>query len=110
MARIRAVNKPDWGIQQDAWLFGCALYVVQEDQCGPLRVGIAEHPLRRLSTLQCGNPRVLSLRAIYCGSRADCRRIERAITDIWSHTALRGSWLDAELGKVLADIEAEAAA
>lgn len=104
MARIRSIKPDFWGNAQDAWTHGCSLYVIQERRKGPVKVGIAEHPIRRLSALQGGNPRSISLRAIFVGSREDCRFVEGAILFRFSGRGLVGEWLDVRLDEVLAEV------
>lgn len=105
MSRIRTIKPDFWVGQQQAWPFGCALYVVQERRSGPVKVGIANHPIRRVCALQCGNPRRISLRSIYVGQRSDCRFVEGAILFLFSGRSLVGEWLDVPLGEVLAEVQ-----
>jgi hypothetical protein len=102
--KLRSIQPALWGGQQDPWSHGCSLYVLQERRQGPVKVGIAEHPIRRLSALQGGNPRRISMRAIYVGSREDCRFIEGAILFRFSGRGLIGEWLDVPLAEVLSEI------
>jgi len=105
MATLRRMNPTEWGRNKDIWDKGCSLYVIEEQHPGPVKVGIAEHPIRRLSILQCGNPRALFLRAIYCGTRADCRWIEGAIHFRFSGSILRGEWMSESVATVEAELE-----
>lgn len=105
MATIRRVDASEWGRNKDIWAKGCSLYVIEEQHPGPVKVGIAEHPIRRLSILQCGNPRVLFLRAVYVGTRADCRWIEGAIHFRFSGSILRGEWMSESVATVTAELE-----
>jgi|SRR5687768_2950171 len=53
------------------------LYVIQEgDDCW-FKIGIAGHPVRRLSSLQAGNRRLLRLVAAYAGTDAECCFFEK---------------------------------
>jgi hypothetical protein len=76
VAHIKKIDVASLPAQQDAQALGCVLYVIEEAGSGHFKIGIAGHPRRRLSGLQCGNFRKLSLVAAYQGSRAHCRKIE----------------------------------
>lgn len=52
------------------------LYIIGEDE-EHFKIGIASHPLRRLSALQSGNRRKLTIRAAYGGGSAACAYIEK---------------------------------
>lgn len=105
MAALRRIGPDQWGRNKDVWGKGCSVYIVEEQHPGPVKVGIAEHPIRRLSTLQCGNPRPLFLRAVYCGTRADCRWVEGAIHFRFSGSLLRGEWLSESVATIEAEID-----
>jgi hypothetical protein len=94
MARIRTIKPDEWVTQNEVWPHGCSLYVITESGSSRTKIGIAEHPLRRLSTLQCGNSRRLVLSAIFTGDRAECRRIERALLSLYIGLNLGGEWLN----------------
>ena len=104
MARIRTIKPDLWVNSNAAWPHGCSLYVIEEQRPGPIKVGIAEHPIRRLSTLQCGNPRQLHLRAVYSGKREDCRWVEGAILFRFAGSVLRGEWIAEPLTDILAEL------
>lgn len=105
MARIRSIKPQAWVSQQQIWEHEYSIYVIQERRKGPVKIGVAGHPFRRLSALQGGNPRVISLRAVYVGTRADCRWIEGAVLFRFSGRAVRGEWLDVPLEEVLAELD-----
>ncbi len=56
----------------------CCLYVIREEESTNFKIGIARHPTRRLSVLQCGNPRRLSFFAVFSGKYNECRFVERS--------------------------------
>lgn len=76
MARIKKIDVAALPGQQEAQQPGCILYVIEEAGTSHFKIGIAGHPRRRLSGLQCGNFRKLSLVAAYQGSRSNCREVE----------------------------------
>lgn len=92
MARIRTIKLETLPNQNTASSFRCCLYVIQEGDDGPVKVGMADHPYRRLSTHQTGNPRPLALRAVYEGERGDCRALEKAFFLAFGHQHIRGEW------------------
>lgn len=99
MSRIRNIPSTEWRKDREAWGGAkCNLYVIQEGAGGNIKVGIAGHPVRRLLSLQCGNPRRLYLRAVYAGDPAATRFAERfALRSFKS----RREWLKADLGEVI---------
>lgn len=105
MPELRRIDQAAWGRNKDIWDKGCSVYLIEEQHPGPVKVGIAEHPIRRLSILQCGNPRQLFLRSVYCGSRDDCKWIEGAIKFRFSSSILRGEWIAESLATVEAELE-----
>lgn len=104
MRRLSAIDKSLWARVQDVWPHECALYVVEEQRPGPVKVGIANHPMRRLSSLQNGNPRQLFLRAVFCGPREDCKWVEGAVHFRFAGSCLRGEWLAEPLDAILQEI------
>lgn len=101
---IREIPQSAWARTQEVWSHGYCLYVIEEQNVGPVKVGVATHPIRRLSTLQCGNPRHLYLRHIFCGTREDCRFIEGAVHFHFSGSILRGEWIGEHVSAVVAEI------
>lgn len=78
MYDIKRVDVAELAKQNEVTKASCYIYVVSEAGTNYYKIGIAGHPTRRLSTLQCGNNRRLELFAVYEGSRGDCARIEGA--------------------------------
>lgn len=103
---IRKIEASDWPRSADVWRHGCSVYLIEEGYPGPVKIGIAEHPIRRLSTHQCGNPRELHLRAVFCGSRKDCALVETAIKIRFRKSILRGEWIAEPLAVIFAELEA----
>jgi len=77
MARIARVPSAVWPADNQASPFDCTIYLIHETSSNNAKIGIASHPIRRRSGLQCGNPRRLVIAALYQGTRTDCRVIER---------------------------------
>lgn len=95
MARIRSIKPEFWsslGVQ-DTWPFDCCIYIVQEKVSGPVKIGVARHPVRRLSALQGGNCRQLHLRAVFEAKRNDCLYIEKLV--LRGFKILRNEWISA---------------
>jgi hypothetical protein len=77
MARIQFVDPGRYPSIHEVTPFECCVYVIKECDSNYLKVGITNHPARRLSSLQCGNPRRLGIAALFEGSRASCAEIEK---------------------------------
>lgn len=77
MARIRKIDVGDLPISQQAQRWDCCLYVIQEADDSHFKIGIAGHPVRRLSSLQAGNRRRLSIVAVYEGTKTNCLYVEK---------------------------------
>jgi hypothetical protein len=92
MARIKTIKPEFWAKENDGW--GQArrhIYLIQEGADGPIKVGVAGHPTRRLTTLQAGNSRRLYLCAVYSGTPEDCCEVERQTLKHFGR--LSGEWL-----------------
>ena len=102
MARIRSIKPEFWKNEQQSWGFARGnLYLVQEGELGPIKFGVAGHPMRRLSCLQCGNPRPLHLRAVFEGEDIDCVEIEGAAKKYFAEQTVRGEWVEIPLRDAL---------
>lgn len=78
-------------------------YVVQGEHGGPIKIGIAERPLQRLTSLQTGNPHKLRVVAMFKGER-----FENLLHDRYKQRRLHGEWFEESvLADVLADPPAE---
>lgn len=98
MARIRSIDAHLWKPENDPWGFARTnLYLIQEGKRGAVKVGIAGHPMRRLGTLQCGNPRQLHLRCVFEGEPNDCVAIEVATKKFFQTRSVRGEWIRAPI-------------
>jgi T5orf172 domain len=73
----------------------CYLYVIQEADDSHFKIGVAGHPARRLSDLQAGNRRRLSVKAAYAGTRANCLYIEKVALKYFRASA-GSEWVYAE--------------
>ena len=75
---------------------GCFVYAVGGQ--GPLKIGHAQCPERRLSTLQTGSPAPLRiLHKHFCESKPAAKRLERSLHDRFRHLRERGEWYDVPL-------------
>lgn len=64
------------------------VYFCQSIVGGPIKVGLTDHPWRRLSALQIGNPYRLRFVGFLPGDRAD----EQALHEVFASARLRGEW------------------
>lgn len=80
------------------------IYFIQVGDDGPIKIGCAKNPFERLSSLQCANHEVLSLRAIYQGYAFE----EKQIHEEFAGARIRGEWFHptAELLEHVAGYEA----
>lgn len=67
------------------------IYFIQQGEVGPIKIGVADSPDRRLGWLQCGNPQKLYLRAILVGGMPE----ERILHDRFASGHIRGEWFAA---------------
>src|SRR2546423_1912720 len=63
----------------------CFVYAIGEDGDGPVKIGKAKDPIKRLRTMQTGNPRRLRIEAAIVGDR----HIEKLLQEIWEAHAIR---------------------
>jgi hypothetical protein len=82
------------------WKHGDVLYVLQEGDEGPVKVGIASDPWKRLRTHQCSNARPLALKYIFWGPRGSCIAAERVVLKHFDDKR-RGEWIFASLEEVV---------
>ena len=66
----------------------CVLYFIQEGSDGPIKIGCSYSISRRLSTLQCGNPRPLVLLAFIPGAQ----EIETAMHRRFAPHRIQNEW------------------
>lgn len=64
------------------------VYFVQQGESGPVKIGLANDPLRRMAELQTGNPEELSLRHVVPGKRADEAKLHHRFRE----ARIRGEW------------------
>jgi hypothetical protein len=64
------------------------VYFIQEGERGPIKIGLAMEPLKRLATLQTGHPRPLRLLRAVAGTA----RHERDVHMMFFKEHLRGEW------------------
>lgn len=79
------------------------VYVIGEGESGPVKIGIAEHPNRRVRQLQIGNPRPLTL--FWHVSRADSSVIESWVQRKLQASNISGEWYAVEVAVAIAGIE-----
>jgi hypothetical protein len=81
-----------------------SVYIISEGDAGPpVKIGVANNPLSRISELQTGNPRKLRLaRAWNMATRDGAFAVERAVLSQLSDRRLSGEWVDATESEVAA--------
>ena len=80
------------------------LYFIQHDDDGPIKIGIAADPARRLESLQVGNPVALRLLA----HRPGALELEMDLHRRLAAFRIRGEWFNA-VPDVMAEVEKAAA-
>jgi hypothetical protein len=107
MVKLRRVDLGDLPpIQTAASATGRYVYVMQEAKHEwKFKLGIAGHPLRRLSGLRGGNFRPLRIVAAYRGSDADCAFVERVALKFFKAPA-GTEWVDAKLSDITEFLDA----
>jgi hypothetical protein len=81
----------------------CYLYVISEGSDGPVKVGFSAKPRARLTGLQSGNPRRLTLEEEWLLSkRRHAEIIERDLHDLLANYSMVGEWFDLPPNKALA--------
>lgn len=75
-----------WREHNAAWMF---VYFIQEGMDGPIKIGEAADPPKRLEHMQCGNPRPLRVVAVILAERTT----EWQLHGYWRSSAwIRGEW------------------
>jgi len=96
---VAPVPPEEWAAQNECWAGARELvYLIQEGDCGPVKIGIAGNPARRLSTLQGGNPCKLHLRKVYRSPNSAL--IESVTLMMFSYYRISGEWLSAPLAEL----------
>lgn len=69
---------------------GPFVYFIQEDESDVVKIGWANEPFDRLTTLQTGNPRELVLRWLIVGDV----KVEQRLQAVFSDACIRGEWFE----------------
>ncbi|MGB1214592.1 MAG: GIY-YIG nuclease family protein [Pikeienuella sp.] len=93
-------------------MHGPGVYIIQEGDAGPVKIGVAMHPARRLIQLKSGNPRRLFLRKIFVvdteieqhEARRFCNALERHVLSDLSVKSISGEWLDASVDEIVKSV------
>jgi hypothetical protein len=80
-----------------------AVYVIAEPDNGPVKIGIAEHPEKRVNELQIGNPRKLSLYHSVTTPHAKC--VEAALHRLFWSERISGEWFSVSAEQVVSAVE-----
>lgn len=95
MAR-REIPVSEWALMARAAPRARHLYLVQEGDDGPVKVGIARNAIWRVSSLRGGNPRTLNLRAVWeFPDRPSVLKAERDVQARFAGARLVGEWFNA---------------
>jgi hypothetical protein len=82
-----------------------AVYVVQSLR-GPIKIGVAENPERRLSTLQGGNPDEIRLEFyLCCADRESAYQVEAHLHRRYAAYRVNGEWFSIGIDSVISDIQ-----
>lgn len=90
MNRVQELPRREWPARsRGSWRH---VYLIQEGEDGPVKIGIAANAFWRISDLQVGNCRRLRLIAVFiCEDNADARAIEQ-----WTHYQLEDAHISGE--------------
>jgi hypothetical protein len=91
--RLSRLPRSKWVRLNDAWILENCLYLIAEVGDTATKVGIATHPIRRLCSLQSGNPRRLYIYSLYPSRRDVCFVAERHLLSKYSDFSMVGEWL-----------------
>jgi len=93
MARIRPVHPDLWADEAKAAKLGSHVYIIQEGDSGPCKVGIARNAFWRRMDLQSGNYRPLHLRQLFqADERHQAIIAEAAVHKHFSQDRISGEW------------------
>lgn len=71
------------------------LYVIQEGNDGPVKIGVAANAACRRVSLQAGNPRPIVLRAVFvCENKPRAGAMERAVHAHFADARVVNEWFD----------------
>lgn len=82
------------------------VYVMSEDDEGPVKIGVARNPIDRLRNMRTGNPRRLRLEYVLLGDET----VESLLHELWEPFNLSGEWFRGECRPALFPILHDAAA
>lgn len=80
-------QSPQKRLNRDVYSY---VYFVQDGTDGPIKIGLADNPEQRLSSLQVGNPRPLTLLATF--QTWEPRKDEAQIHARFAEHRIRGEW------------------
>lgn len=81
------------------------VYLIQAES-GPVKIGIATDPNRRLSELQTANYELLTLLyRLECNSLTDAQQLETVLHRRYAQQRIRGEWFDSDPRNIIEDIE-----
>jgi hypothetical protein len=77
-----------------------AVYMIRVGADGPVKIGVAAHPQKRLSALQTGHPEALTMLRVMEGDR----HFESALHRHFAHLRTRGEWFT-HCNQMLGDLD-----
>lgn len=83
------------------WNIGHCVYLIQEPEGGPVKVGHASNPYRRIEEFQSGNHRSLVIKQVYVGPKPYCQATERRVLEHFKYYRIR-EWLRVDAETVVA--------
>jgi hypothetical protein len=66
----------------------CFVYFIREGDDGPVKIGHAINPVKRMESFQCGNSHELHIAAVIYGSHME----ESDLHGYWGRARVRGEW------------------
>lgn len=99
MSRIRSIpigSLPNYHSPETRYLYA----VAEVDDHHTIKIGRAAHPLWRMSELQVGNHRWLTLLRSWGGSRNDIKALERYIHATFEHRRVTGEWFRVSVAEI----------
>ena len=92
--QLRAIPEDEWPVRRSSTAMH--VYIIQEGDGGPVKIGIARNAFWRITDLQCGNFRRLHIRAVFeVADRSTALEIESAAhAELTRHHSLGGEWFD----------------
>ena len=76
------------------WLPRRSVYFAQMGAAGPIKIGMAREPAKRIDTIQSGNPYPLTVLLTVAPAWTSTRDLERRLHHLFSNNRMRGEWFE----------------